>query len=263
MKSLFVGSFLLVAAASSMAQTAYVIGNGTRFGTLNLQTGAYTKIADLTTSLRGIATGADGTLYGLAGDFDQFLYKVSSTGTETLVGATGTSLANGSNDGFGVAYDGSLYLRQGSKLYSVNATTGAATLVGSMGVGASGQFAGTPNGKLYTIVSAGSESLYELNRSSGAATFVGSAASRGALVYANSTMFSINGSDAGGPSLGPYTIYSVNTATGASTAITNYDTSKAGIISSAATIGAVPEPTTLAALTVGGLGLVRRRFFRR
>src|SRR5664279_3295651 len=149
---------------------AYLSVNGGDFGTLNLNTGVFTRLGNSGRAIAGMGvvngilyassyhTGADvlytvdpangsltavgnssinidcfgGTTAGLfALGIDANLYSINpSTGAATLLGSTG--LSPGSWRGFSTN-SGTLYFGNGVSLYTLNTTTGAATLVGNMG----------------------------------------------------------------------------------------------------------------------------------
>ena len=96
-------------------------------------------VAPLSVSLDGLAFDASNVLYGLSqspvGDPTPSLYTVNqTTGTETLIGATGLAGVNLA----GLAFDPTsqvLYAAIGTDLYTVNLATGAPTLIGNTGFG--------------------------------------------------------------------------------------------------------------------------------
>lgn len=119
--------------AATDGQTVYgcfaASDNAFYMGTLNLTTGAVTRIAD-TFFWQSAAFGQNGVLYVL--DYSGTLYTVDkSTGAKTLVGSTGAAPKYFS----GAAYDrrsGKLYWTvcpddESGRLYEVNPSTGAAT----------------------------------------------------------------------------------------------------------------------------------------
>ena len=138
---------------------------------------------------------------------------VDASMTTTEVGTAGPTNPTG------LAYSGStLYLVDTGtdSLYTVNTTTGEATLVGSLGTGDPWGLADI-SGTLY-LVDDGTDSLYTVNTTTGAATLVGSLGigsrlPRG-LAYSGSTLYL--GTASGFPSL-----YMVNTTTGAATWVGN------------------------------------------
>jgi hypothetical protein len=182
---------LCIAGASSVATaapTAYMEANLGELGTINLTTGATSMIGHMDYTYLGIGFGgslgvANGNLY-----------------------TTAEGSYYGSHD-YG-------------QLYSVNTTTGAATLVGSSGIYYSA-FGSTTSG-LYAIGSPGvGEHLYSINASTGAATEIGTSGVD--PWYAGGHILSTNSAslyDAYG--VNSYQLLSVNTTTGTETFIGDY-----------------------------------------
>ena len=134
---------------------------------------------------------------------------VDASMTTTEVGRTGPL------NPAGLAYSGStLYLvtAGGSpSLYTVNTTTGAATLVGILGTGNPGGLA-DKNGTLY-LVDGGTGSLYTVNTTTGAATLVGALGigDPGDLAAIGTILYLV--------SYSTDNFYTVNTSTGAATLV--------------------------------------------
>jgi hypothetical protein len=260
---------------------AYVVSSGTKqFGTLDLQTGAFTKIAGESNGvlkLTSLPTGTPpgGTLY--ASDSDNNLLTVNpATGQATVVGPFG-SLAQGSmslaerQDGtlFGVTFNLSAY----KTLYTINESTGSATPVGELGIGSGGAFYAASfdtSGHLFETENNGVgtqnlSNLYSVNTTTGAATLIGGVGGYrvDALDFQNGTLYGF--ADNSTP-----VIISINTTTGAGTFVADIDPSL-GAVSGAApgmSSAAVPEPSGLAMLSIGiaccliaHAGRQRLRFF--
>ena len=146
------------------------------FGTLNLDTGGFTQLGDMGSTLyNDIAAAPDGTLYGI----------VNSSSLVALNPANGATLSSmafsvGGIESLAVAPNGTLYGATQNALYTINPANAQATLIGNFNnslLGSSGQnirFA--PNGNLYDTdggVSANSTDLYEISLANGAATTMG------------------------------------------------------------------------------------------
>jgi hypothetical protein len=129
---------------------------------VNPGTGAATLISSSlpTVSLFGSTTSG---LYEVTTSGE--LYSVSTTGTTTAIGPLGVALSGYRNISAG---GGTLYLTSNGSTYSVNTTTGAASLIGSPG--ASPQIAALLflNGTLYGTDTA--NTIDTINTSTGAAT---------------------------------------------------------------------------------------------
>ena len=146
------------------------------FGTLNLDTGAFTQLGDLGSTLyNDIAAAPGGTLYGIVNSSSLVALDVTN-------GATLSSMAFnvGGIESLAVAPNGTLYGATQSALYTINPANAQATLIGNFNnslLGSSGQnirFA--PNGNLYDTdggASANSTDLYQISLANGSATTIG------------------------------------------------------------------------------------------
>jgi len=185
---------------------------GNQLGTIDLQTGAFTPIG----TVNGIA-GSDtedlarlpgGLLYGSNTNSELFLIDPVAL-TTSLVGACGNNI-------FGLAFrqDGTLFGCSGNTLYQINPNTGAATLVGAMGVDSSYyDIKFDSSGHLYLVENS---TLYLVDTSTGQALQIGQSGGIGFFVWAldfdNGTLF---GFTSGGQ------IVSINTTTGVGTFVAN------------------------------------------
>jgi len=116
-----------------------ILSQGEALATIDLATGVVTKVADLPPTgenyvyAAAIACDLDGELYMVS--FNDNLYKLSKTdGTYELIGALGVNSAFTQTMGFdhntGILY----WVNAGdTRLYTINITTGAATLIGDLG----------------------------------------------------------------------------------------------------------------------------------
>jgi hypothetical protein len=184
----------------------YAVTSANQLGTIDLQTGVFTQIG----TVNGVAGSTEGDLTRLPGGL---LYGVDSSSrlvlidpvalTTSLVGPCGNSI-------FALAFrkDGVLFGSSASQLFTINPNTGAATLVGAMGVSSSFwdiKFDGS--GQLYLAQT----SLYKVNTSTGHATLVGAIGfSVWALDFEDGTLY-------GFTTVGQ--IISINTTTGAGTLV--------------------------------------------
>ena len=153
--------------ADNIAYAGAVTG---AFGTIDLNTGAFTSLGNSGQTLSGIAV-AGGTLF--AGSYhtaNGTLFSVNPVNgaLSTIGSATGVDF-----DDFGSTTSGIYAVSFGATqdLYSINPSTGAATLIGPTGLGyGSWRGLSTNSGTLYFADGA---DLYTLNTTTGVATLVG------------------------------------------------------------------------------------------
>jgi hypothetical protein len=152
------------------------------FGTINPATGAFTPISSTSNNPGLAANPSMGIFYSEDGDTE--LATLTTSGTLTDVGSFRNAvsivdLAYDAVDGilYGVDEPGS---SAGPSLYTINTSTGAATLVGLMEVGENTVFDGSIgydnlNSTLYFEDGvSGSDTFYTVNTTTGVATLVGS-----------------------------------------------------------------------------------------
>ncbi|MGB7762208.1 MAG: PEP-CTERM sorting domain-containing protein [Bryobacteraceae bacterium] len=231
------------------------------FGTVDLNTGAFSSLGN-TDGVAFPGLGAlNGTLYGtLYETFTGNLYRINpSNGTLTTVGdgATDYECFGSTTSGlYALGYGGGAY----GTLYSINPANGAATSIGPTGltVGAgptAGDWFGLSTGSS-TLYFSNLGNLYTINTSTGAATEVGSIGTQvAAMVWEGGVLYGAAGTQ----------IDTLNTTTGAATAGPNLSgTSGQSIFGLAPdplpSSPTAPEPGTTALFAVGAaaLGLVRR-----
>lgn len=260
-------ALLLTSVRADAAQILYgADGSGGSLSTLytiNTTTGAATPIGAIGFSITGLAFDpTTGILYGATSRLEPsgFLGLVTInplTGAGTAVGLYGT----GSETMADISFDsnGNLFgfLEPSSDdLYSINKSTGAATLVGNSPGSAITGLAFDNSDVLYHE-SAGTLNI--LSATTGLlVTTVGSAGilvGMGMDFDASNTLFAIE--KLGSGSTGARNLVTVNTSTGAATLI---GSTQAGLDALAFSSGVViPEPSSLALLSIGTLGLLVRR----
>jgi hypothetical protein len=193
---------LLAALTGSMKadDLAYMLGtqyggNTNPFGTVDLNSGAFTLIGNMGSGgFSGLAV-ANGVVYT---EQNGILFSVNtSTGSATQIGGiTGNNLASfGSTTSglYGLAGTGA---QEVATLFSINPQTGALTAIGPIGASA------IPNGQTYyqrlsvgssTLYMENGGNLYTINTATGAATQVGTTDSNGylssVLLFENGTYY--------------------------------------------------------------------------
>jgi uncharacterized protein (TIGR03437 family) len=202
---LTIGVLVALPASLQADNLAYMLGTAALgvenpFGTVDLNTGAFTLIGNMGSGgYSGLAT-ANGVLYT---EQNGLLYSVNTTNANlTLIGGlTGRNLATfGSTTTglYGLAGTGSNVV---ATLFSINPQTGAITAIGPIGASV------IPNGQgTYATLSVGSSTLYmefqsnlyTINTTTGAATQVGTTDSHDYLtsvpLFENGTYFAGSGS---------------------------------------------------------------------
>ncbi len=196
---------------------AYEVTSSAQFGVIDLDTGAFTQISKLSVSLCGLAV-YQGNLYGdgPCGSAST-LYEVNpSNGSETVIGTVPFVYT-----GLGSTTKGIYGFDQDMNLYSIDATTGAATKIGSTGLAnPTGFGVSTGSDTLYITPSSsgcgvGHTLLYSVNATTGAASEIGSTnlpCGSGASVFENNTLYT-------GGNISPIAVYTLNPANGAATLI--------------------------------------------
>jgi hypothetical protein len=220
--SIVIGIFLLGASSVAKAATAYMATGGGAFGTIDLNTGVFTQLGLTNLPVAGLAVVGT-TLYANAqgtGNNRGQLYSVNP--------ATGALMSIGSPTGidftaFG-SYGGTLYALDhtsaNANLYSINSSTGAATLIGPTNTGQplAGYWALSTNSETALYFSLNSN-LYTLNTSTGQATVVGGLGGGiqvGAIAEVGGVLYA--GQDSPQP---PLKIVTLNESTGAATVLSD------------------------------------------
>jgi hypothetical protein len=238
---------------TAKADIAYVDLVDGVFGTVDLGTGAFVQIGiPSAPGLAGLGV-FNGAIYGGA-SLGNTVYRINqATGVLTSVGTASINFED-----FGSTTAGLFAVDTSLNLYSVNAGTGATTLIGATGLSLSGVVTAGMSDNSSALYYANGTNLYSLDTGTGAPTLVGSVGSGigiGAMLFQSGTLY-------GGqnhPSIGLDTI---DTGTGAATFLFGVNTSGASIDGLAPVPpSAVPEPASwLFVITSAAiLGLVRHR----
>lgn len=189
-------------------------------------------------------------LKGAPATEDEIFVSVVPSGAVTPIGSTG-NLSALPLTGLAASPGGTLFAGGNPGLYSINESTGAATLIGEFGIAGDVTCAG---GMAFaddsTLYMAGSNNkLYTVDTGTGQATQKGPMGYSGvaAMLFIDDTLygFSNNNRD----------IISINTSSGAGSWAVDYPAALLGNVTGAA----LPEPATLGLLLMGGLVLLRRR----
>ncbi len=252
--------FLSLIALSSV--TLFQLGAATVYlGTTNGQIGTFDTLSGVFQEIRHSGTSLDGLAFDSIGNLDAIdtgiapnigYYRVNTaTGGLTFVANTTNAVGQA---GLASGPSRVQYLADLTNLYTINPTTGAATLTGplnittgfnyfNIGAGIDGNLYGDYGGK-----------LYRLNTANGAATFIGNT---GIVAYdlfgADNALYAVSTSSA---------LYSLDTTTGAATFLRNISGLN-GVVQASAVVQSTPEPSTAllcaAALLCVGVSRLRRR----
>jgi uncharacterized protein (TIGR03437 family) len=209
-------------------------------------TGSTTLIGTMPSVMSDIAA-FDGTLYGISfADIfgSSSLFSLNpNTGAGTAIGGTGVSL-----NALAFSRTGTLYAAGGDSLYTINTTSGSATLIGSgSGSGSynsSGDLEFDSAGSLYltSLNSGSSDQLFSVSPTTGQGSIIGSIGFDNVygLAYFNGTLY---GFTAGGQ------VITIDTTTGAGTFVANYAPGFDGATVCDASGGGPSPALTLPAIT--------------
>jgi hypothetical protein len=205
--SIFALTILCFSRLSIADNFAYMGVSGGNFGTVDLDTGVFSSLGNSGQTLAGLAV-ANATLYGTSYHASGgTLFKVNTTnGALTTVGTSAVVY-----DDFGYTSSGTMYaVGTDANLYTINASTGATTLIGPTGLGfGSWRSLSIDTSLLYF---ADGVNLYTLNTATGASTLVGNMGGpqMGAILMEGGVVY-------GGEGTPDLRIDTLNTTTGAAT----------------------------------------------
>ena len=220
------------------------------FGTMDLTTGAFSKLDNFAVVLAGLGV-ANGNIYGAT-------YNASSSAIYQVNPASGTLTRIGGDNinftAFGSTASGGLYALGGVSsytLYSIDPMNGNATVIGTTGLGGA-------NATTWGQLSDGGSSLYfsdnnqiyTLNTATGAPASIGStgSADMSALILENGAFY-------GSQATGGFDVDLLNPSTAAVITTTPVSGIPGGF-SGFSGFAPVPEPGSVALAVVSGLGLI-------
>ncbi len=210
-----------------------------QFGKLDLSTGNFSQVSNFGFTAAGLGEIGD-TVY-TSDEGGTTLYSVNTnTGTVKSIGTSSISYY-----AFGSTTSGLYMVDPMGGLWNINATTGAATLIGSthliMGVS---NYVGMSTGSGTLYLSLGSN-IYTINTTTGLASFIGTSGSTdfGALVSVSNTVY-------GTSVIAPNQIYTFDPTTGMAAFLTNSHAPDFAFGLAAI----VPEPSSFGLLGLGIAG---------
>jgi hypothetical protein len=241
--------------AMKAASIAYAGSNTGAFGTIDLNTGAFTSLGNSGQTLSGMAV-AGGSLFAASYHTPNGTLFATNPAKGALMSIGSASGVN--IDDFGSTTTGLYAVSFGGTqdLYSINPSTGAATLIGPTGLGyGSWRGLSTNSGALYFADGA---NLYTLNTTTGAATLVGAfggSAEMGVLLTEGGVLY--GGDDVHN------TVDTINISTGAATVgpSSGLPGSFYGLAPNPIPTSTTPEPGAWGILAGGiaAMVLIRRR----
>lgn len=285
---IFLFGAVLLANPVEASSLVYILDEAQQFGTVDISTGAFTAIGPgIPIGTFGLAPTPNGSLLTLG--FDGTLDRINPiTGATTLVGATGLGDCStatspcGPNSANAVATLGSrIYATDfQNNLYSLNPSTGQATLIGPTGIPAlpwvplSQNPDGTfnifdeaffgYNGMLYatfdtgtvdfntgTITPVETANLYRIDPATGSTVLIGP------TLFSQNALFSLNGGVYSMANETSQTL-SINLTNGSTAVVGSFDPAL-GVICGVAADPATPEPSSFALAGIAAAFLWVRR----
>jgi hypothetical protein len=228
-------ALVLPAAAANASSVVYVLGDSGQFGTIDLSTGSFTQVGPgIPVGTGGLVQGPGGNLLSLG--FNGNLNSINPiTGLLTNIGPTGLGDCSlptspcGLNSANILGKLGSnIYATDlANKLYSINPTTGVATLIGATGIPAlpfapHAPVPGDPDGSFYIY----DETLFDF----------------GGNLYANFDSGTFDPTTFTPTQLVAPELYEINTTTGLATSISPTTFGLAGITNVNGTLYAFDLP---------------------
>jgi hypothetical protein len=257
-------SLVPAAGASTLYATDYTPGSVSYFYTVNTSTGALTRVGSTgVNDIGDLTSNQVYTIWGVQLTTDDLLTINPFTGVAAVGPAlTGTGLSTNNpiaslawDPATGVLYGNSStgYGATADTLYSINPTTGAATLIGKIGFSDIYALGFGQDGTLYGIEDSDAlGTVLSINLTTGAGTSTGNTDLQGIFDLASdpagSGFFAADGNN--------FSLYKVNVANGTPTQIGSYqsDANIAGL-AFLAPATAAPEAASIVMLTAG-LGLI-------
>lgn len=223
---------------------------------IDLSTGAATDMGLVNFGdAEGMSFGPGGQLFAIGGSTAEFWNVTTPPGV--MVGPTGPR--NGLDAGLDY-YNGVMYNLQGalggSTLYTINTSTGAATLVGSANTQFGDDLAINSSGVAYAADWITTDSLYRVDLTTGGFTLIGplnqgNVSLQAGGAFAGSTLYNITSDGR---------LFTLDTTTGAATFIANtFDAASGAGLTGWEGLAVIPEPASLSLLALGALALLRRR----
>lgn len=271
-------------ALGASASSAFAIGNVYAIDQRNVPHSMFVfpsnapapTVASANASFAGFAMDFDAsatTLFGINSTAPVSIGQISQTTGNFTPGPVinGAGVAETNWSGLSSAPDGTFYASASggagvNRLYTINTTTGATTLVGNIGAGTAAlniDIAIDRNGQMYghDIVA---DKIFQIDKSNGNVTFLGTGTTGFNANFAQGMDFdwdtnTLYAALYTGGGTGVYA--SINTTTGAATQLANTLTwAAAGVEMEMAVKSAIPEPTSAAIITgASGLYIARRR----
>ncbi len=238
MRFLTLLGFLAFSTCAFADSMAWEVTGANLFGSLDLNNGNFSALSTFPFVAAGL--GVDGSTVYTAEFGGAGLYSVDpTTGSTTLIGKlSGTSYFD-----LGSTATGLYMLDTTGSLWNINASTGAATRIGSTLVNIGSNSVGLSTGA-NTLYLAVASSIYTVDTTTGKATLIATsgAADFGALVEVGGSIF-------GTSTTGAQQIYRFDPTTKISTFVTNYNSN--GYSFGLAPM--VPEPSSIMLLSLAGL----------